>query len=324
MRAIRVHEFGDPEVMVLEEFPRPQAGPGEALVRVHAAGVNPVETYTRSGKYANLPALPYTPGGDAAGTVEEAATPIGRGPAAEARFTSGERVYTYGSLTGTYAEYVLCRLDQLHPLPDALSFAQGATLGVPYVTAWIALFRRGGATAGETVLVHGGSGSVGLATVQLARAAGLQVIATAGSDEGRRLVAAQGVEHVLGHGDREAVLQATGGRGVDLVVEMRADLNLGVDLGLLTRHGRVVVVGSRGTVEIDPRDLMRRDASVVGMLGVNIEPGELTDAHQAIHDGILAGAVRPVVSRELPLADAPRAHREVIAGPATGRIVLVP
>ena len=327
MRAIRVHEFGDPDVMVIGEVERPHPGPGEALVRVHAAGVNPVETYVRSGVYAALPALPYTPGTDAAGTVEENGPAGGESDGATRPPAAGDRVYTAGSLSGTYAEYALCRLDQLHPLPDVLSYAQGAALGTPYVTAHLALFSRGRAVAGETVLVHGGSGTVGLAAIQFALGAGLRVIATAGSDAGRRLVAAQGVEQVFDHhdaGHRDAVLDVTDGRGVDLIVELLANVNLGRDLPLLARHGRVVVVGSRGTVEVNPRDLMSRDASIVGMLVGNARPDELVRAHDAVHAGVLDGTLRPAVARELPLAEAPRAHREVIAGPAAGRIVLAP
>ncbi len=168
MRAIRVHEFGGPEVMVVEDVLRPPVGPGEALIRVRAAGVNPVETYVRSGVYTTLPALPYTPGADAAGTVVETGAPSRNGategasadpprPGADPECVPGDRVYTAGSLTGTYAEYALCRLDQLHPLPEALSFAQGAALGTPYATAQVALFQRARAVAGETVLVHGGA-----------------------------------------------------------------------------------------------------------------------------------------------------------------------
>jgi NADPH:quinone reductase len=311
MRAIRVHEFGAPEVLVLDESPDPEPVADQVLVRVFAAGVNPVDTYIRSGAYAALPELPYTPGSDAAGVLVE----------------GGDRVYVSGSLTGTYAELTVCRRDQVHRLPDDLSFAQGAALGVPYATAYRALFQRARAVAGETVLVHGASGGVGLAAVQFALAAGLDVIASAGSDAGLELVAEQGAVRTVDHRDAghlERVVTLTDGRGVDVVVESLANVNLGSDLPALAHGGRVVVVGSRGKVEIVPRDLMARDAAVLGMLLGNASADELTEAYRGIAVGLRDGFVRPVVGRELPLAEAPRAHELIMERPALGKLVLVP
>ena len=239
MRAIRVHEFGEPEVLLLEEQPRPEPVEDEVLVRVQAAGVNPFETYVRSGMYAALPALPYTPGVDAGGVLVE----------------SGERVYVSGSLSGTYAEFALCRRDQVHPLPDSLSYAQGAALGVPYETAHRALLQRARPAAGESLLVHGASGAVGLALVQFALAAGLRVVGTAGSEAGRELVRSQGAVTAFDHrdpGHLAAAVEAVGGEGFDIIIELSAHVNLGDDLTALARRGRVVVVGSRGTVDGEP------------------------------------------------------------------------
>jgi NADPH2:quinone reductase len=311
MRAIRVHEFGDPEVLRLEELPELRPVDDEVLVRVQAAGVNPVDTYVRAGAYGKLPALPYTPGSDAAGVAQD----------------DGARVYVAGSLSGTYAEYALCRRDQVRPLPDQLSFAQGAALGVPYVSAYRALFQRARARAGETVLVHGASGGVGLAAVQFALLAGLTVVGTASSDAGLELVVAQGAARAFDHRDPlhlQAAFDTTGGRGFDLIVELLANVNLGDDLTALAPRGRVVVIGSRGTVEIDPRDLMIAEGAVLGMLLANATAKELAEAHAAIGAGLRDGSLRPVVSRELPLAEAARAHRHVMERPSLGKIVLVP
>src|SRR5262249_43143180 len=145
----------------LEEVQAPQPGPGQVLVRMHAIGVNPVETYIRAGTYARLPQLPYTPGNDGAGVVER----IGSGGT---EFKPGDRVYTAGSLSGTYAEFALCQKEQVHPLSANVSFAQGAAVGTPYATAYRGLLQRAVAKPGETVLVHGASGAVGTAAVQLA------------------------------------------------------------------------------------------------------------------------------------------------------------
>ena len=311
MRAVVVHEFGEPEVLGLEQLPEPTPVPGEVLVRIQAAGVNPFETYVRAGAYSDLPALPYTPGADGAGV----------------RTDTGERVYVTGSLSGTYAEYALCREEDVRPLPDALSYAQGAALGTPYTTAYRALFQRARATAGERVLVHGASGGVGLAVVQLALAAGLEVTGTAGSQAGSELVAAQGAVRVLDHhdpGHLTAAVELTGGDGYDLIVESLANANLGADLKALAPRGRVIVVGSRGPVEVDARDLMNAEGAILGMRLPNARAEEVEAARAAVDTGLHSGVLRPVVGRELPLAEAARAHRLLIERPALGRLVLVP
>jgi NADPH2:quinone reductase len=215
----------------------------------------------------------------------------------------------------------------VHPLPATLDFAAGAAIGVPYATAYRALFQRGGAQQGQLVLVRGASGGVGLATVQLAVAANLTVHGTAGSPAGRELVAAQGASRVVDHGapgHTDELREATGGRGYDLIVELAAHAGLGDDLDLLAPHGRVIVVGSRGPVEIMPRDLMAREADIRGLLLWAAPAGEVAAAHEALRGGLADGRLRPVVGRELPLAEAAEAHRAVIAGPAAGKIVLMP
>jgi NADPH2:quinone reductase len=320
MKAIRVHEFGDPEVLCLEEVPTPRPGPGEVLVRMHAVGVNPVETYIRAGTYARLPELPYTPGNDGAGVVEQVGPDINE-------FKPGDRAYTAGSISGTYAEFTLCKKEQVHPLPENVSFAQGAAMGTPYATAYRGLLQRANAKRGETVLVHGASGGVGTAAVQLARARGLRVFGTAGSDEGRTLTSEQGAHEVFDHRAPEhfeQIMKATGGRGVDVIVEMLANVNLGKDLTLLAKGGRVVIIGSRGRVEIDPRDTMQRDADVRGMILPNTPPTEMASIHAALVAGLENGTLRPVIGKEFPLAEAAQAHHTVMESGALGKIVLLP
>lgn len=319
MKAIRVHQPGPPDVMKLEDVPDPQAGPGQVLVEIKAAGVNPVECYIRAGTYASKPPLPYTPGSDAAGVVRA----VGAGVAA---FKAGDRVYTFGTITGAYAQLALCEAAQVHPLPSNVTFQQGAAVGVPYGTAWRALFMRGAAWPGETLLVHGASGGVGIAAVQIAKAAGLRVIGTAGSEKGRRLVAEQGADHVLDHSRPDYLKELwplTDGRGVDIILEMLANVNLNADLGALAKSGRVVVVGSRGPVQIDPRQTMGRDSSILGMSLMHATPAGLVTIHAALGAGLAAGTLRPVINRELPLADAPAAHELVMSPGAYGKIVLV-
>jgi len=320
MKAIRVHEFGGPEVMKLEDTPEPLPGSGQVLVGVKAAGVNPVDAYIRTGTYAVKPALPYTPGMDAAGVVEA----LGPGVSG---MKAGDRVYVGGTLSGAYASLALCEAWQVHTLPERVTFAQGAAVNIPYATAYRALFTRAQAQAGETVLVHGASGGVGVASLQMARAAGMVVIGTAGTDKGRHLVAEQGAHHVVDHrapGYLEQILKITGGRGVDVVLEMLANVNLGKDLTILALRGRVVVIGSRGPVEINPRDTMRRDASILGFTLLNATREELASIHAALVAGLESGTLRPVVGSEMPLAEAPHAHQAVMEPGAYGKIVLIP
>ncbi|MCC6346725.1 MAG: NADPH:quinone reductase [Nitrospirales bacterium] len=320
MKTIRVHAFGGPEAMCLEENADPTPQAGQVVVKVHAAGVNPVDTYIRSGLYASLPPLPYTPGLDAAGVV----VAVGEGVRS---VSVGDRVYVGGSLSGTYAEKTVCSEPQVHPLPAPVSFAQGAGVNVPYGAAYHALFHRAHTVPGETVLVHGASGGVGIAAVQWARNAGMRVIGTGGTEEGRQLVLAQGAHFVLDHhapDHMERVLALTDGKGADVILEMLANINLGQDLGALAENGRVVVVGSRGPVSIDPRDIMRRNASVTGMLLLTASPRELLSIHAAIAAGLENNTLRPFVGREVPLSEAARAHREIMESSALGKIVLIP
>lgn len=320
MKAIRVNEFGPPEVMTLEEVPDLRPGPNQVVVRIKAAGVNPTDTYSRSGTLGRSPALPFTPGSDAAGVIDS----IGPGVS---KVKPGDRVYTSGTISGAYAEQALCGEWQVHPLPDKLTLSQGAGVYIPYGTAYRALFMRALARAAETVLIHGASGGVGTAAVQLARAAGLTVIGTAGSERGRGLLQEMGVDHVLDHrapGYLDQVPALTAGRGIDVLLEMLANVNLDRDLRILAPGARVVVIGSRGRVEIAPRDIMMSQATLLGMTLYKTTDPEKTEIFAALAAGLENGTLRPVVGSEMPLSDAPKAHHQVMEAPAYGKIVLVP
>ena len=320
MKAIRAHQFGGPEVLKLEEVPDPQSGPGQVVVRVHAAGVNPVEAYIRTGTYAAKPNLPYTPGSDAGGVV------VAVGPGVK-RVKTGDRVYTTASITGTYAEMALCDEAKVQRLPEHVSFEQGAAMGVPYGTAYRGLFQRADAKPAETVLVHGASGGVGTAAVQLARAAGMVVIGTAGSEDGMKLVQELGAHHVLNHsteGYLDELMKLTEGRGVDVIIELLANKNLARDLTVLAKKGRVAVIGNRGTIEINPRDAMSREADIRGVTLMNTSDAEYKEMHAALVAGLESGALHPVIGEKIPLAEAARAHTEIMGGSgARGKMVLV-
>lgn len=321
MKAIRVHQFGGPEVLKVDDAETPHPAPNEILVRVMAAGVNPYDTYMRSGADgARNPVLPYTPGSDAAGKIEVVGAGVDH-------LRVGDRVYTSGTLTGAYAESALCKMEQVHTLPGEVTFSQGAGIYVPYATAYRSLFQLALAKPGEAVLIHGASGGVGVAAIQWARSAGLKVLGTAGSEKGLKLIAEQGAEHCFNHGSpnyQQEILESTQGRGVDVILEMLANKNLGHDLKMLAHRGRVVVVGSRGDVQITPRDIMAREASVMGVLQWSIPADQLAEIHAAIGSGLRSGTLKPFVGRELPLAAAAEAHRVVIESSALGKIVLIP
>ncbi len=320
MKAIRVSEFGGPEVMKIEETDGLKPGQEQILVRVKSTGVNPVEAYVRAGTYASKPSLPYTPGADGAGIVEAVGTGV-------SLYKMGDRVYFNAALSGSYAEYALVMESNVHPLPEKVTFSQGAALGVPYGTAHQSLFKRAQAKPGETLLVHGASGGVGTAAVQLGRRAGLTVIGTAGTEKGLELVKTSGAHHALNHHDPEfakKLLEITLGKGVQIILEMLANINLGKDLTYLSKFGRVVVIGSRGPVEINPRDAMSRDASILGMTLFNATAEDLREIHEDLGRGLANSSLKPVVGKEFTLSEASQSHVEVMSPGAFGKIVLIP
>ena len=320
MKAIVVHKFGGPEELKLEEIPTPKPAAGQVLVRIHGAGVNPYDTYMRAGTYAVKPPLPYTPGSDGAGVIEAVGDRV-------KKVKPGDRVYTAKTLTGAYAEYALALEEQVHSLPQKVSFGQGAGVWVPYGTAYHALYHSAKAHAGETVLVHGASGGVGSAAVQMGRAIGLTVFGTAGTQKGLDLAKREGAHQVFDHskaGYQEDILKATGGRGVDIILEMLANVNLAADLKLLATNGRVIIIGNRGEITINPRDLMLRRASARGFTLWAITPSEESEIHAGLIAGLENGSLRPVVGKEMPLAEAARAHKEILEPGAAGKIVLIP
>jgi NADPH2:quinone reductase len=276
----------------------------------------------RTGNYAIRPPLPYTPGADAAGVIEALGNDI-------RDMRVGARVYVTGTAThktyGAYAAKVLCELHQVHPLPERLSFAQGAGIGVPYVTAFRALHDRARIQPGETLFVHGASGGVGLAAIQIARAWGLTIIGTAGTPEGIELIGAQGAHHALNHradGYLERLKEITAGRGPDVILEHLANVNLDNDLSAVAYAGRIVVVGNRGRIDIDPRKVMSKDGVILGMSLWNTPAADLARIYKALDAGLENGSLAPVVATELPLEDAGRAHEMVLEPGARGKIVL--
>lgn len=321
IQAICGAHFGGPEVLELQTLARPTLqSDRQVLVEIRAAGVNPVDTYIRAGTYGRLPPLPYTPGIDGAGIVAAVGESV-------SRVQVGDRVYGGWPITGTYAQFAQYEEDWLYPLPSNLSFEQGAGIFVPYSTAHRALFEKAQAQAGETVLIHGATGAVGLAAIQLATQAGLRVIGTGGTEAGRELAQAQGAEMVLDHHSpdyREHILAATEGRGVNVILEMLANVNLGHDLPLLAFGGRVVIIGSRGTVEINPRDIMAKESSITAVNLFSTPAERLHQIQTQLAPGLRDGTLSPIVAQAHPLAEAAAVHRQILEPGALGNQVLIP
>ncbi|XP_033838209.1 LOW QUALITY PROTEIN: quinone oxidoreductase [Periophthalmus magnuspinnatus] len=317
MRAIRVSEFGGPAVLKLcSDMNVPKPGPKQVLIRVHACGVNPVETYIRSGTHIKKPALPYTPGGDVSGVVQE----VGEGVSA---IKTGDRVFTTSTVTGGYAEFTVAADDCVYKLPDNLDFSQGAAIGVPYFTAYRALVHKARVKPGETVLVHGASGGVGVATCQLSRALGLRVLGTAGTPEGLKLVLNNGAHLAFNHredGYIDKIMEATGGQGVNVIVEMLSNVNLDKDLKILAYGGRVTVVGSRGPIEINPRDTMTKESCIMGVALFYATPEEQSECAAFLFSGMEAGWLKPTVGPQYSLQEALRLTHDIIECPgASGK-----
>jgi NADPH2:quinone reductase len=317
---IRAAAFGAEDVLEYQEIPVPEPAAGQVRVRVRAVGVNPADTYVRTGKYVFFtPSLPFTPGFDGAGEVDA----VGAGVTSVA---VGDRVF-FSSLgtpgfSGAYAEFAVTAAADVQPLPDTLTFAQGAAVGVPCTTAWRALFQKAGLAPGETVLIHGASGGVGIPATQLARDAGATVIGTAGTPAGAELVRGAGAHHVLDH-TADGYLDEVAALAPSVIIEMLADVNLAHDLEVIAVRGRIVVVGSRGSLDFTPRLTMRKEATITGTALWNATDDETNAALAAVAAKLRSGVLAPVVGVEMPLEAAAEAHRRVLEPGARGKLVLI-
>ncbi|XP_041063837.1 quinone oxidoreductase isoform X1 [Carcharodon carcharias] len=320
MRAVRVAEFGGPAVLKLHsDIPIPSPSENQVLIRVHACGVNPVETYMRSGSYARKPSLPWTPGSDVAGIVEQVGQYVNK-------FKKGDRVFTCGAITGGYAEYTVASDDNVYPLPDNLSYKEGSAIGIPYFTAYRALIHKAHVKAAETILVHGASGGVGIAACQIARAYGLKVLGTAGTQEGLCLVQKNGAHKTFNHrepGYVDKIKDYTAGQGVNVIIEMLSNVNLSNDLQLLSNGGRVIIVGCRGSIEINPRDTMAKESSIIGVALATATKEDRLESAAALLGGMEVGWLKPVVGPEYPLEKVAQAHEDIVKGSgAAGKMIL--
>lgn len=321
MRAIRVFKFGGPEVLKFQsDVAVPIPKDHQVLIKVYACGVNPVDTYIRSGTYGRKPHFPFTPGFDVAGVIEAVGDNV-------SGFKKGDRVFTTNTISGGYAEYAVAADDTVYILPEKLDFKQGAAIGIPYFTAYRALLQRARVKPGESVLVHGASGGTGIAACQIARAYGLKVLGTAGTEEGRNIVLQNGAHEVFNHREVnyiDKIKKSVGEKGIDVIIEMLANVNLSNDLKLLSNGGRVVVVGSRGSIEISPSDAMRKESSIIGVALFNSTKEEFQQFAAALQAGMEIGWLIPVIGSQYPLEKVAQAHENIInSSGANGKMILL-
>nr|CAB3233951.1 quinone oxidoreductase-like [Phallusia mammillata] len=322
MRAVVVSKFGDESVLeVQRNVPIPTVESGEVMVKVAAIGVNPVETYIRSGNYKMLPKLPYVPGNDISGTIVAIGANV-------TMFKEGDRVASFMRVkSGAYAEYCAVHSDWLMPLPNDFDFRKGAAIGTPYFTAYKALFLKANAKANDVLLVHGASGGVGMAACQLAVSHGMKVFGTAGSKEGMDVVLQQGAERAFNHKEKgytDKILEATNGHGPDIIIEMLSNVNLNRDLEIVAPKGRIVIVGCRGTIEMNPRLIMGKESRVEGVALAVTTKEEFSEMNRAISARVKTGSINPCIGKEFSLNDVQRAHREIISNSGSkGKMVLI-
>ena len=322
MKAIVVNQYGVEDSMQLMDIPEPVPGPGEVLVSMKNAGVNPNETYVLTGTYAfYTPELPFTLGFDGAGIIDAV------GGSVEG-FRAGDRVYIAGFMakynSGTYAQKVRVSADAVQLLPDNVDFAQGAALGIPATAAYRAIYLRGEVKSGDYVLIHGASGGVGLLAIQMAKACGAIVIGTASSEAGRALILEQGADYAMDHltPDNLAKLKEyTNQKGPNVIIEFLANKNLEIDMEVIAKYGRIVVIGNRGTIEVNPRLLMAKDSDIRGLGIPNYTEEEYKQSFVKINELLASGKLSPVIGQHFTLEEAKAAHKMIMDQKTKGKLV---
>lgn len=324
MKAVQIHTYGGPEVLETVEIKEPSPNANEVKIKLYTTGLNPSESYTITGEYAyNKPDLPYTPGYDGAGIIEEVGLNVTKPEV-------GDRVYltafSANRSTGTYAEKIVVDASNVFLLPDNISFLEAAGLGIPSFTAYKALFLKARVQAGETVLIHGASGSVGSLAVQMAKAIGAIVIGTSSTEEGRQLILELGADYALNHiskNNKEKLREITNEKGPDVIIEMLANVNLETDSKIIANYGRIVVVGSRGTIEFTPRNLMTNEASITGMTFTYPTEEEMQEMEHGINAFLKSGVIKPVIGKKFSLDEPQEAHEALMGSSGNGRTIFV-
>lgn len=322
MRALLCDEPGQAGTLRLAEVPRPEPGPGQVLVRVRAAGVNFADTLMLAGRYQEMPEAPFAPGLEAAGEI------AALGPGVEGR-RQGERVMALLD-QGGFADYALARAEDLHPLPAEVEDATAAALGITYGTAHGSLAWRAGLGAGETLVVHGAAGGTGLACVEVGKALGARVIATAGGPEKLAIAAAHGADLTIDYRRedlRARIKELTDGRGADVILDPVGGAVFEASLRALAFEGRLVTLGfAGGTVPQAPANIvMVKNVAVVGFYWGAYRrraPARVAEQMQLLLAWLREGRLRPLVSNRLPLERGAEALALLEERKATGKVVI--
>lgn len=300
MRAWQVHELGELSGLRLVETPRPIAERGQVLIRNRAAALNFFDILQVQGKYQVRPALPFTPGAEVAGTIEAVGPDVGT-------FTTGDRVQAIVPIGG-FAEYCVAAKDSVFRIPAAMGFAEAAAMPIVYQTSYFALKRRAALQPGEWLLVHAAAGGVGCAAVQIGKAMGARVIATAGNEEKAVFCRAQGADHAFPYSDAswvDRVKEITGGRGADVIYDPVGGEITTLSLKCLAWEGRLLIIGfAGGTIpKIEANRVLLKNVSVVGLHWGEyrkFNPPLVASAQQELLKMFDAGQIRPVVSKAWP------------------------
>ncbi|HKP88297.1 MAG TPA: NADPH:quinone oxidoreductase family protein [Blastocatellia bacterium] len=322
MKSWRVSEWCEPEQMSLDDIPIPEPGPGEVRIKNHAAALNFYDILLIQGRYQVKPELPFTPGSEVAGQVDAVGPDV-------TRFAVGDRVQAMAS-GGGYAEYSLASVDKTFRIPDAMSFTEGAAMIVIYQTSYFALKHRTTIREGEWLLVHAGAGGVGLSAMQIGKAMGARVIATAGSAEKLDFCLSQGAEHAFNYGDEAWVAQvkkATNGHGADVIYDPVGGDIFDLSGKCIAPEGRLLVIGFAGgrIPSIAANRILLKNISVIGCYwGGYLEhhPRFMGEAQAELFAMYEAGRIKPIVSRAYPLSDAAAALRAMAERKTYGKVVL--
>uniref|UniRef100_A0A8D8SXT4 Quinone oxidoreductase n=2 Tax=Cacopsylla melanoneura TaxID=428564 RepID=A0A8D8SXT4_9HEMI len=321
MYAVQCKRWGEPKVLELTRVNKPPpCQPDEVLVKVVAAGINPVETYIRSGQYPTLPELPAILGTEVSGVVEQ----VGAGVT---HVQVGDKVFGKPILgKGGYSQYAkLKKLDVYH-MPPQLSFSEAAVLYVSYFTAYRALHFKAQMKPGEWVLVHGATGGVGSAAIQIAKAHGLKVVAFAGTDSGKQYVESLGADVGINYNDigcYDLAIQSIGGKKFDIVLEPFSNVMLANDLTMINKRGRICVVGSRGQIHVNPRGFMQTEVQIYGVSLLSQTPEEGRHTAAILTRGAAEGWVKPNLNHEFFLDELPDAHKAIMKpGSHRGKLVV--
>ena len=321
MKAWRVHAWGEPESMQLEEVAAPEPGPGQIRIRHRAAALNFFDILQVQGKYQVKPPFPFTPGAEAAGIVDA----VGAGVH---QFSTGDAVLAF--VTGGLAECSLTDAARAFPIPAGMDFAEAAAMPIVYHTSWYALRERAALRVGEWLLVHAGASGVGMSAIQIGKAIGARVFATAGSREKLDFCLAQGAGHAIDYRDAawvDRVKELTGGRGADVIYDPVGGDVFDLSTRCIAPDGRLLVIGfaSGHIPSIQANRILLKNMSVVGVFwGAHTQrhPEYLAETQSGLAEMYAKGHIKPVVGKRWPLESAPQALRELAERKVAGKAVL--